>query len=150
MFDFDDNGLLHEIQDGKTVFTWTYSVFEEYACESISPSMYDFMASYVFNRICFGAYPMNLEAEAVEAYYALDRIEKERLRTEKVIFLDAKKKLADSKVSSAIDALLDENRPFDETSPISREYVGFMRGLVEKYSLEAHMLTDQIEEELKH
>lgn len=150
MYDFNPDGLLCEWQDGKPIFTWTYSVFEEYACESISPSMYEYMANYVLHRLLFGVYSINLEGEAVEAYYSLDRLEKERLRGEKVLALDAKKRLADSKVSSAIDALLDENRPFDETSPISREYVAFMRGLVEKYSLEAHKCAEQIEEELKH
>lgn len=147
MYDFNDEGLLCEWRDGKPVYKWTYSTFEEYTGESISPSMYEYMANYVLNHI----ESENPESDAVDSYYALSEAERYLLSEQMLVKLNVRKNVADSKVSAAFDALMDESRPFDETSPIAHEYVVFMRGLVQKYSLEAHKLADLIsEEEIKH
>lgn len=152
MYDFNDDGLLCEWQDGKPVYIWTCSTFEEYVGQSISPSMYNYMANYVLNTVSSGNYSINLEAEAVESYYSLSDTQRELLHEQSLTTMKVRKGVADSKVSAAIDALLDDARPFDETSPIAHEYVVFMRGLVQKYSLEAHKWADRIheEEEIKH
>jgi hypothetical protein len=151
MFDFDDDGLLCEWQDGKPLYKWTYSTFEDHVGESISPSMYNYMANYVLNNVSSGHYSINLEAEAVESYYSMTDTQRELLREQSLTTLKVRKSVADSKVSAALDALLDDTHPFDETSPIAHEYVVFMRGLVQKYSLEAHKWADLIhEEEIKH
>jgi hypothetical protein len=143
MYDFNEDGLLCQWHSGEPVYIWTYSTFEEYTGESISPSMYEYMAHYVLNHLDSD----NPESEAVESYYSLGEDERYRLSEQMLINLGVRKNVADSKVSAAFDALLD----IDETSPIAHEYVVFLRGLVQKYSLEARKWTDQIhEEEIKH
>ena len=81
---FNSAGLLvgfqgEEIHE-EPCFTWTYSEFEEFLDEAITPSMYHYMANYVRDEItkeelyeiqggdyCTG----DLEAAAVDAYFAL-------------------------------------------------------------------------------
>lgn len=152
MYDFNEDGLLCEWQNGKPVYIWTYSTFEDYVGESISPSMYEHMADYVLKRLLSGCYAINIESEAVDSYYSLTETERAQLSEQMLVNLKVRKNVADSKVSAALDALLDDSRPFDETSPIAHEYVVFMRGLVQKYSLEGHKWADRIheEEEIKH
>lgn len=152
MYDFNQDGLLTEWQDNKMVFVWTYSMFEEYAGEAISPSMYEYMANYVLNSLESDRYALDLESNAVDSYYSLSDTEKEKLSEQMLANLMTQKYIADSKASAAINTLLDEDTwPFDDSSPISHECVVFLRGLVQKYTIEAQKLTDKIhEEELKH
>ena len=157
---FNNSGLLcgyqGEYEGEEPVFTWTYSTFEEYLNECITPSMYHFMAGYVRNEIskeelyeiqggdyCTG----DLEAAAVDAYFDLpinDRIE---MHEQTLVNLRASLRRADAKESAAIDAMLTENRPFDETSPIAHEYADFMRGLIAKNRAKADRLENEIHEE---
>ena len=60
------------------VFVWSYSTFEKYHREAITPSMYEFMSSYVLNNISTDQlYDLQghvyqegeLEEYAVDAYY---------------------------------------------------------------------------------
>lgn len=76
----------------------SYSDFEQYMGESISPSMFEYM-SYYYETICANA------EEAVHAYYELPWQERERLHIQ------------------TLDRLEETLRevPFDPTSPIYAE-----------------------------
>ena len=154
---FNDAGLLcgyqGEYEDEEPVFTWTYSEFEEYIDEAVTPSMYHFMANYVDHEFtkeelyeiqggdyCTG----DLEAEAVDAYFALPIRERIHLHEQELVNLRAAKRLAEARESAAIDAMLEEHRPFDDTSPISRDYADFMRGIIAK----EHAAIDRLEHEI--
>jgi hypothetical protein len=157
---FNDAGLLcgyqGEYEGEEPVFTWTYSEFEEYINESITPSMYHFMANYVRDEIskeelyeiqggdyCTG----RLEEEAIDAYFDLPINERITMHEQQLVNLRAALRRAEAKESAAIDAMLTENRPFDDTSPISREYADFMRGLITTNRATADRLADEIHEE---
>jgi hypothetical protein len=157
---FNSEGLLVGYQGEaiheEPVFTWTYAEFEEYLNECITPSMYNFMAGYVRNEItkdelyeiqggdyCCG----DLEANAVDAYYELpinDRIE---MHEQTLVNLRAAKRRAEAKESAAIDAMLEENKPFDNSSPIATEYCDFMRSIIEKNRQAIDRLEREIHEE---
>jgi hypothetical protein len=61
--------------------------------------------------------------------------------------LRAAKRRAEAKESAAIDAMLEENKPFDATSPIDEEYCEFMRGLIDKNRDKVLRLEREIHEE---
>ena len=62
---WNDRGLLCLSRDGVVTRTFTYSDFEKYCCEAITPSMYHYMASYVMqNRD-----ESNAEMAAVNSYF---------------------------------------------------------------------------------
>ena len=157
---FNSEGLLCGYQ-GEAIheepcFTWTYAEFEEYLDECITPSIYHYMAGYVRSEIskselyeiqggdyCTG----DLEAAAVDAYFDLpinDRIE---MHEQTLVNLRAAKRRAEAKESAAIDAMLTENKPFDESSPIDQEYSDFMRSIIEKNRAKADRLENEIHEE---
>jgi hypothetical protein len=157
---FNDAGLLcgyqGEYEEEEPVFTWTYAEFEEYLNESVTPSMYHFMASYVEENFtkeelyeiqggdyCTG----DLEAEAVDAYFALPINERIRLHEQELVNLNAAKRRAESRESAAIDAMLEEHRPFDDTSPIALDYAECMRAIITKERKNIDRLTDEIHEE---
>ena len=75
---YNSTGLLCIWEDDskEPVFTWTYSVFEDFSGEGITPSMYNFMAEFVrtnFLEIDYdGTYtPGNIEEDAFVRYYEL-------------------------------------------------------------------------------
>jgi hypothetical protein len=157
---FNDAGLLcgyqGEYEEEEPVFTWTYSEFEEYIDEAVTPSMYHFMANYVDHEFtkeelyeiqggdyCTG----DLEAEAVDAYFALPINERIRLHEQELVNLNAAKRRAESRESAAIDAMLEEHRPFDDTSPIALDYAECMRAIITKERKNIDRLTDEIHEE---
>jgi hypothetical protein len=157
---FNTAGLLcgyqGEYEDEEPVFTWTYTEFEEYLNESITPSMYNFMANYVRSEIskeelyeiqggdyCTGA----LEEAAVDAYFDLPINERITMHEQELVNLRAAQRLAESKESAAIDAMLTENKPFGDSSPIALEYSVFMRGLIIKNRAKADRLENEIHEE---
>jgi len=66
-------------------FVWTYSVFEQYSGEAITPSMYKFMAEYVrtnFDEFNATYYPGELEEDALARYYELSINHRIRLHDE--------------------------------------------------------------------
>jgi len=157
---WNDAGLLcgyqGEYEGEEPVFVWTYAEFEEYLNESITPSMYHFMASYVNRNFtkedlyeiqggdyCTG----DLEAEAVDAYFDLPINERITMHEQELVNLRAAKRLAEARESAAIDAMLEENRPFDDTSPISHDYAEFMRGLIATNRAKVDRLENEITEE---
>jgi hypothetical protein len=137
-------------------FVWTYSVFERHLDECVTPSMYHFMSNYVANSIskthlwdiqaddyCDG----DLEADAVDAYFAQPLHVRISMHEQELVNLRSAKREAEAKESAAIDAMLEENKPFDDTSPIAHEYAEFMRGLIAKARKEAEKLDTEIYEE---
>lgn len=157
---FTDSGLLcgyrGPSEDDHPIFTWTYSTFEKYLNECITPSMYHFMANYVLNEISIdelydiqnGEYSAgDLEAEAVDAYYDEPLIERIRMHEQELVNLRAAKRRAEARESAAIDAMLTENKPFDHTSPIDREYSDFMRSIIENNRAGIDRLECEIHEE---
>jgi len=157
---FNSAGLLvgfqgEEIQE-EPCFTWTYSEFEEFLDEAITPSMYHYMANYVRDEItkeelyeiqggdyCTG----DLEAAAVDAYFALHINERITMHEQQLVNMRAELRRAEARESAAIDAMLEENKPFDHTSPISAEYGEFMRGIIEKSRAAIDRLQNEIHEE---
>lgn len=157
---FNSDGLLCGYQ-GEAIheepcFTWTYSEFEEYLDECITPSMYHFMASYVRNEISKeelyeiqgGDYSTgDLEAAAVDAYFDLPINERIEMHEQELVNLRADLRRAEARESAAIDAMLTENKPFDHTSPIDQEYSDFMRSIIEKNRAKVDRLENEIHEE---
>jgi hypothetical protein len=137
-------------------FVWSYTVFERHLDEAITPSMYHFMSGYIQNNItktdlwdiqtedyCDG----HIEAMAVDAYFALPIHIRISMHEQELVNLRAAKRAAEAKESAAIDAMLEENKPFDDTSPIAHEYAGFMRGVIAKARKEVEKLDAEIHEE---
>ena len=157
---FNDAGLLcgyqGEYEGEEPVFTWTYATFEEFLNESITPSMYNYMSSHVDQEMtkeelyeiqggdyCTG----DLEAEAVDAYFSLPIRERIHLHEQELVNLRAAKRLAEARESAAIDAMLEEHRPFDDTSPIALDYAKCMRGIIAKERKAIDRLESEIYEE---
>jgi hypothetical protein len=157
---FNNEGLLcgyqGEYEGEEPVFTWTYSDFEEFLNESITPSMYHFMATYVLEKFtkddlweiqggeyCTG----DLEAFAVDAYFDLPISQRITMHEQELVNLRAAKRIAEDKESAAIDAMLSENKPFDHTSPIDQEYCDFMRAIIAKNHAAAVRLENELLEE---
>jgi hypothetical protein len=157
---WNDAGLLcgyqGEYEGEEPVFVWTYSTFEEFLDEAITPSMYHSMASYVEEHMtkeelydiqggdyCTG----DLEAAAVDAYFARPINERITMHEQELVNLRADLRRADAKESAAIDAMLEENKPFDHTSPIDTEYCEFMRGVIAKNRAKIDRLQNEIHEE---
>ena len=157
---FNDRGLLcgyqGEAEHEEPVFVWTYSVFEDLINENITPSMYQYMAGWVNDNItkddlwelaaddyCSG----DLEAEAVDAYFEQPINDRITMHEQMLVNLRAAKRRAEAKESAAIDAMLEENKPFDKTSPIDEEYCDFMRSIIDKNRKAIDRLEREIHEE---
>jgi hypothetical protein len=149
-------GYLGEAEHEDPCFIWTYSVFEDLINECITPSMYHYMAGHVADNftkdhlweIAGGDYwPGQLEADAVDAYFDEPICERIIMHEQELTNLKAAKLRAEGKESAAIDAMLEENKPFDHTSPIAKEYSDFMRGVIERERKKIDDLERQIHEE---
>lgn len=157
---FNTSGLLcgypGEAEREAPIFTWTYSTFERHLNESVTPSMYHFMAGYVHGHIskqdlwdiqadnyCDG----HLEADAVDAYFDQPLHVRITQHEQELVNLRADKRVAEARESAAIDAMFEENKPFDDTSPIANEYAEFMRGIIDKARKDIEHLEAEIHEE---
>jgi hypothetical protein len=157
---FNDKGLLcgypGEADREEPCFIWTYTEFEEYLNEFVTPSMYHFMASYVKGNMtkeelyeiqggdyCTG----DLEAAAVDAYFDLPLLVRIEMHEQELVNLRADLRRSEAKESAAIDAMLEENKPFDDSSPIAPEYAEFMRGVIAKNRKACDRLEREIHEE---
>jgi hypothetical protein len=138
-------------------FIWTYSTFEDFLDECITPSMYHFMANYVAKHItkddlwdiqCDDYAAGSLEAAAVDAYYDTPINERILLHEQELVNLRADLRRAKERESAAIDAMLEENKPFDHTSLIDQEYCDFMRGIIDKAQRDIERLECEIHEEM--
>ena len=120
-------GYPGETEDEAPSFIWSYSDFEEYTGESITPSMYEYMCDYVQSNIskenlydiqAGDYYSGELEEEAVDAYFELPILERIKLHDEMTVKLQNEKMLAIQKE----EAFSSADCPFDSTSPIYEEY----------------------------
>lgn len=153
---FNDEGLLcgypGEEEVEFPVFTWTYAEFEQHTGESITPSMYRFMAEYVCDNIskedlyqmCDDYCPDDLNEKAVDAYYDLPINDRITMHEQELVNLKAAKRQAEAKESAAIDATLQENH---HNSPIEKEYCEFLRDLVDTNRKAIDRLEREIHEE---
>lgn len=157
---FRDDGMLcgymGEEEHEEPCYVWTYSDFESRLNESITPSMYNFMASHVYNNftkddlwnLAGGDYCTGqIEDEAVDAYFDQPLTERITQHEQELVNLRAAKRRAEAKESAAIDAMLEENKPFDHTSPIDQEYSDFMRSIIKRERDKIEELEIQIHEE---
>lgn len=154
---FGDDGLLRGFsEDEEQVYVWTYDDFERHLNECITPSMYHYMANWVSEHftkadrwnLVTGVYaPGELEASAVDAYFDLPIRERITMHEQELVNLRAQLRLARERESAAIDAMLEENKPFDHTSPIDAEYCDFMRGIITRARACADRLECEIHEE---
>ena len=157
---FNNHGLLcgyvsdEEFQPA--AFTWTYDDFEQHLGESITPSMYRFMADYVKENItkeelyeiqAENYSPGDIEEDAVNAYFDLPINRKIALHNQMLEDLRYDRDEVLAKEAAAIDAFLDENNPFGEDSPISHEYADFLRRLIIENRKKADRLECEIHEE---
>jgi hypothetical protein len=157
---FNNNGLLcgypGEEEGESPVFKWTCGDFEQHTGESITPSMYRFMAEYVRDNLSNDDlyeiqsgeyYPGDLEEGAVDAYFDLPMNRKIDLHEQMLTELRNEKAIAEAKEAAAIDALLDDATPFGTDSPINHEYIVFINGLVIENRKKADLFENQIHEE---
>ena len=153
-----ESGLLEGF-DGESVvpvMTLTYSDFERYLGDSITPSMYHWFTTYIIANHtkddlrdieCGDGISEELIEEAVDSYFdepINDRIE---LHEQTLGNLRRAHAIAESKETAAMNWILDDDIPFDKTSPIYSETCDFVRGLVEKYRLKSERLAHEIHEE---
>jgi len=157
---FNNHGLLcgypGEEESELAAFTWTYDDFEQHLGESITPSMYRFMAQYVKENItkeelyeiqAEDYYPGDIEEDAVNAYFEMPILRRIALHNHMLDELQYDRDEAVAKEVAAINALLDENNPFGEDSPISHEYADFLRQLIIENRKKADRLEGEIHEE---
>ena len=157
---WNETGLLcgypGEAEVEEPSFIWTYSTFEEYYDQAVSPSMYGIMASYVENNITKeqlyeiqgGDYcPGDLEEFAVEYYYETPLLERIELHRQCLENLKADRDRADEKMHAFIDAHLIDECPFDPSNPIYIDYCQWTREGKEKWERELFKMQNMVEEE---
>jgi len=155
--EFDDDDMLIATDGNRSepYYKWTYSDFEEYLNESITPSMYHFMATYVYENVTkeqrwdleAESYSSgSLEEEAVNAYFDIPALERKEMHEQTLLNLQAEYVRAEEKEMAAINWMLDDT-PFDPTSPIYVEVCQYVRGLVDKFKARRERLQREIDEE---
>jgi hypothetical protein len=123
-------------------FVWTYSAFERYLGESITPSMYRYMAKFVYEKMgC-----KNSEEDAVNSYFEIPINTRIEMHEAELALLRSSISTATAKADNATDFLRKEG-PFDPTCPISTELKDFMIGSATKYNDEVARLENLLHEE---
>ena len=153
--EFDDDDMLVATNGEIEYYKWTYSEFEEFLNESITPSMYQFMAGHVYENIDKDSLWM-IETEdygghhdcemAVNAYFDLPALERKEMHDQTLLNLQAEYTRAEEKEMAAINWMLDDT-PFDPASPIYVEVCQYVRGLVDKFKAKRERLEREIHEE---
>ena len=155
---WNDHGLLCARVCGnpEPVYTWSYSDFERFLNECITPSIYRSMSRHVTECISDqalvsiqnGEYVSDgIEAEAVDVYFDLPIKTRIDLHVQELRNLETLKKVAEDKFMAATNYLLSDESPFDTTSPIYHELVEHMRKLAAKYRDESLRLENEYCEE---
>ena len=149
-------GWYGEAEVEEPTFIWTYSVFEEFTGEAITPSMYAIMASYVENNISQDQlyeiqggdyYPGDLEEAAVDDYFEIPIQERIELHEECLKNLKADRDRAEEKMHAFIAAHLTGECPFDPSSPIYIDYCQWTREGKEKWEEELNDMQRMVDEE---
>jgi hypothetical protein len=153
-----ETGLLEGF-DGESdepVMTLTYSDFEEHLSECITPSMYHWMTTFILTNhtkddlrdIEMGdGLSEDLISSAVNSYFDEPINARITLHEETLQNLRTAHGLAEAKETAAMNWILDDNGPFDPTSPIYHETCEFVRGMVEKYRVKRERLAGELCEE---
>lgn len=157
---YDEDGLMRAYpgvaESEEPCYTWNNSLFERYLNEFITPSMYHYMTGYVSSHLTKddlwdlqgGEYfAGDLEAAAVDAYFELPLNDRIEMHEQELVNLRAELRRVRAKEDAAIDAMLEENKPFDHTSPIDREYCSFMRGIIAQAQTDIQRIENEISEE---
>ena len=153
--EFNDDDVLIATDGESEFYKWTYSEFEEFLNESITPSMYQFMAGHVYKNIDKDTlwmietddYGGHHDCEmAVDAYFDLPALERKELHDQQLLNLQAEYARVEDKEMAAVNWMLDDT-PFDPASPIYVEVCQYVRGLVEKFKTKRERLEREIHEE---
>ena len=153
--EFNDDDVLIATDGESEFYKWTYSEFEEFLNESITPSMYQFMAGHVYKNIDKDTlwmietddYGGHHDCEmAVDAYFDLPALERKELHDQQLLNLQAEYTRVEEKEMAAVNWMLDDT-PFDPASPIYVEVCQYVRGLVEKFKEKRERLEREIHEE---
>jgi hypothetical protein len=148
--EFNDDDMLIATDGERTYKTWTYSDFEEYFGEAITPSMYDFMSEHVYDELDKSArwaleaeeYDGSFDEDAVNAYIELPWQKRLAMHERKRANHEAELEWCRKKVKAC-----DEMPPFDPISPIYHEYTDFQTELKRKLELKIERLEREIHEE---
>lgn len=148
--EFNDDDMLIATDGERTYKTWTYSDFEEYYGECITPSIYEFMATYVYNNLDRSArwaleaedYDGSYDEDACHAYCELPWQERQKLHEQTLVNLEAELGRFREKLAAC-----DGMPPFDPTSPIYVECCDFMRDLKDKMRAKVERLEREWYEE---
>ena len=101
--------------------TYTYSDFEKYCHEAITPSMYHYMANDVMNH----AYVPNVEMNAVNAYFNLPELTRFDMHYQELMNLDWQRK----RVNIMLDTVSDDDY---ETHVLLEEFAHFSKEIREE------------------
>jgi len=145
----DDKLLCMTSESGEQLYKWTYSTFERFLEESITPSMYNYMATYVMTHMpeemmaSFESFdPYYLEVEAVDSYF--DQPINDRIDMHEQELADLEKQRQDLEIRKYA---AEQTDMFDPTSPIWNESRDFIAGLVQKFTRQLESVERQIFEE---
>jgi hypothetical protein len=148
-------GYPGEAEIEEPTFIWTYSVFEEFTGEAITPSMYGVMALYVERNLTKEQlyeiqgddyYPGDLEEAAVDDYFEIPILERIELHEECLRNLKADRDRAMEKMRAFVNAHLSEC-PFDPSSPIYIDYCQWTREGKNKWEEELNEMQNRVNEE---
>jgi hypothetical protein len=146
----DASGLLMAISDDASenpIKVWTYTDFEKSARESITPSMYEYMALYVLNALSGGTESelenSHIEDDAVFDYFNVPWNERLEMHIQTLENLRRQLVIAEGKEKAATDWMLKDDNP----GLIHTEVCDFVRGLVVKYRCLSERLENEIQEE---
>lgn len=131
-------------------YTWSYSDFEEFTREAITPSMYQFMVNYVYDNLDKEAlydiesdsYDCRYEEDAAEAYFDLPWQERLAMHRQTVNNIEAEIRRWRAKAAEC-----DAVPPFDPNSTIYVECYDFLRGLKDKCNAKLERLERELHEE---
>ena len=148
--EFNDDDVLIATDGERTYKTWTYSDFEDYFGEAITPSMYGFMSEYVYANLDKEArwaleaeeYDGSFDEVAVNAYIELPWQERLDMHQQTQDNLEASLVRFREKVKAC-----DEMPTFDPSSPIYNECTEFQMDLKFKLAAKVVRLEREIHEE---
>jgi len=146
--------ILCGFQGDQAVVKFDYSVFENIERGLVTPSMYNWMSSWIQGTISVEQLDALVQGDqflfhtyaedAHRAYHDLSWRERLELHNQTVANLHAELELAEKKERAAIDWMLEDG---DNLGPIRAEVCDFVRGLVTKYSHVAMQISDELDEE---
>lgn len=106
-FTWSPKRLLCLYDGDNLVHTWTYSCFEKYTGEAVTPSMYFWMASYVCRN--YMGVP-SIDEEAVNAYFNLPLVERIKLHAKMLKTLEQEKKTLTDKLGEILGEIHEEEQ----------------------------------------